>query len=72
MTIGEITFMGKSRIMSTGGLLWGLLGLNVDYIIGGFGMFKVRAVGREHPSGGGGLLCELIWLENFDRHIYSK
>lgn len=39
VTIGEITFMGKSRIMSTGGLLWGLLGLIADYIIGGFGMF---------------------------------
>lgn len=34
--IGEIIFMGKSRIMSMGGLLWGLLGLIVDCIIGGF------------------------------------
>lgn len=29
--IGEIIFMGKSRIMSMGGLLWGLLDLIVDY-----------------------------------------
>ena len=37
--IGGITFMGKSRIMSMGGLLWVLVGLIADCTIGGFGMF---------------------------------
>lgn len=31
--------MGKSRIMSMEGLLWGLLGLIVDCTAGGFGIF---------------------------------
>lgn len=44
--IEGIIFMGKSRIMSMGGLLWGLLGLIVDCIINGFRSISNKRIGN--------------------------
>lgn len=69
--IGGITFMGKSRIRSMGGLLWALLGLIVDcykyswlgwHVLGNCTYIRTHTWKR--ISSGKGCL-KLIWLGKF-------